>query len=121
MGYPLMSQVAYALLTVPPVAIKVLLPHDAPRLACVKPVASVHPEPGSNLHSIKIFIFSVVSFYIRIYSKDSHLLFLFKPFNICKNSSFFIPSPNNLLEAKADAKIMLFVFLNANFFTNIFF
>ena len=22
--------------------------HDAPRLACVKPVASVHPEPGSN-------------------------------------------------------------------------
>ena len=23
-------------------------PHDAPRLACVKPVASVHPEPGSN-------------------------------------------------------------------------
>ena len=21
---------------------------DAPRLACVKPVASVHPEPGSN-------------------------------------------------------------------------
>ena len=23
-------------------------PHAAPRLACVKPVASVHPEPGSN-------------------------------------------------------------------------
>ena len=23
-------------------------PRDAPRLACVKPVASVHPEPGSN-------------------------------------------------------------------------
>ena len=22
--------------------------HDAPRLACVRPVASVHPEPGSN-------------------------------------------------------------------------
>ena len=22
--------------------------HAAPRLACVKPVASVHPEPGSN-------------------------------------------------------------------------
>ena len=46
--YPGIRQVAYALLTRAPVAIKVLLPHDAPRLACVKPVASVHPEPGSN-------------------------------------------------------------------------
>ena len=45
---PGIRQVAYALLTRAPVAIKVLLPHDAPRLACVKPVASVHPEPGSN-------------------------------------------------------------------------
>ena len=35
--------------------IKVLLPHDAPRLACVKPVASVHPEPGSNSSLFKLF------------------------------------------------------------------
>ena len=30
--------------------------HAAPRLACVKPVASVHPEPGSNssLYNINI-------------------------------------------------------------------
>ena len=42
------SQVAYALLTRAPVADKVLLPLAAPRLACVRPVASVHPEPGSN-------------------------------------------------------------------------
>ena len=41
-------QVGYVLLTRAPVATKVLLPRDAPRLACVKPVASVHPEPGSN-------------------------------------------------------------------------
>ena len=27
--------------------------HAAPRLACVKPVASVHPEPGSNSPSYK--------------------------------------------------------------------
>ena len=39
---------AYVLLTRAPVATKVLLPRDAPRLACVKPPASVHPEPGSN-------------------------------------------------------------------------
>ena len=28
--------------------------HAAPRLACVKPVASVHPEPGSNSSSYSI-------------------------------------------------------------------
>ena len=28
--------------------------HAAPRLACVKPVASVHPEPGSNSSLYKI-------------------------------------------------------------------
>ena len=53
--YPGIRQVAYALLTRAPVAIKVLLPHDAPRLACVKPVASVHPEPGSNSSLLKLF------------------------------------------------------------------
>ena len=42
------GQVGYALLTHSPVAGGVLLHPDAPRLACVKPVASVHPEPGSN-------------------------------------------------------------------------
>ena len=29
--------------------------HAAPRLACVKPVASVHPEPGSNSSLLKLF------------------------------------------------------------------
>ena len=29
-------------------SIKASFDHAAPRLACVKPVASVHPEPGSN-------------------------------------------------------------------------
>ena len=57
--YPGIRQVAYALLTRAPVAIKVLLPHDAPRLACVKPVASVHPEPGSN-SSLYLFFFFII-------------------------------------------------------------
>ena len=41
------GQVAYALLTRPPL---VRAPRGAPtaRLACVRPAASVHPEPGSN-------------------------------------------------------------------------
>ena len=45
---PSKGQVGYGLLTRAPVASGVLLHPDAPRLACVKPVASVHPEPGSN-------------------------------------------------------------------------
>ena len=45
---PSKGQVGYVLLTRAPVASNVLLHPDAPRLACVKPVASVHPEPGSN-------------------------------------------------------------------------
>ena len=44
------GQVAYVLLTRAPVAggRKQASCPAAPRLACVKPVASVHPEPGSN-------------------------------------------------------------------------
>ena len=52
-------QVGYALLTRAPVAIiggRARL-HAAPRLACVKPVASVHPEPGSNSSSYLSFLF----------------------------------------------------------------
>ena len=48
--YPWRGQVAYVLLTRAPVAggRKQASAPAAPRLACVKPVASVHPEPGSN-------------------------------------------------------------------------
>ena len=45
---PCDGHVAHALRTLPPVAARVLPPRAAPRLACVKPAASVHPEPGSN-------------------------------------------------------------------------
>ena len=51
-GFPGLSpcggQVAYALRTRAPVAGTASLPPAAPRLACIKPAASVHPEPGSN-------------------------------------------------------------------------
>ena len=46
--YPSHGHVAHALRTLAPVAARVLLLRAAPRLACVKPAASVHPEPGSN-------------------------------------------------------------------------
>jgi hypothetical protein len=34
---------------------KASFPLAAPQLACVKPVASVHPEPGSNSPLYKLF------------------------------------------------------------------
>ena len=60
------GQVAYALLTRAPVAARELPRCAAPRLACVKPVASVHPEPGSN--SPLLFIF--FSFFSLIKNTD---------------------------------------------------
>ena len=50
------GQVAYALLTHPPLS-RGRSP-DPVRLACVKPAASVHPEPGSNSSSLNSFISS---------------------------------------------------------------
>ena len=54
---PCGGQVAYALLTRPPLAGNVLLHPAAARLACVRPAASVYPEPGSNSSLYKIVIF----------------------------------------------------------------
>ena len=49
-----MGQVAYALLTRPPLSIlnfiRRLVPELLVQLACVRHAASVHPEPGSNSH-----------------------------------------------------------------------
>ena len=47
------GQVTHALLTRPPLSHKIFITEENQiecfvRLACVKPVASVHPEPGSN-------------------------------------------------------------------------
>ena len=112
--YPGIGQVAYALLTRAPVAIKVLLPHDAPRLACVKPVASVHPEPGSNSSLFKLFyvfaqdsvIFRFKYFTDGIHSKYLYYCcickFLKELFSIvscetwCKGKDFYFYLPNFL-------------------------
>ncbi len=88
------GQVAYALLTRAPVAGgrgRTLSP-AAPRLACVKPVASVHPEPGSNS---PLFVSLNLSFRLYYESRSaprfiwlwidlrhfSMLLYYFCPFN----------------------------------------
>ena len=68
---PCDGQVAHALRTLPPVAGRVLLLPAAPRLACVKPAASVHPEPGSN-SSLYIPIFLSLTLTVSL-SQESTL------------------------------------------------
>ena len=65
---PCTGQVAYVLLTRAPVASgrKQASFPDAPRLACVKPVASVHPEPGSNSSLLILFIPFAQNLYLSI-------------------------------------------------------
>ena len=67
---PCGGQVAYVLLTRAPVAgrRKQAFAPAAPRLACVKPVASVHPEPGSNSSLLFILFFF---FFFKKSSKTS--------------------------------------------------
>ena len=43
-----MRQIVYAVLTRAPVVSEVQALPVTPRLACIRPAASVHPEPGSN-------------------------------------------------------------------------
>ena len=47
-----MRQIVYAVLTRAPVVSEVQALPVTPRLACVRPAASVHHEPGSNSSSL---------------------------------------------------------------------
>ncbi len=84
------GHVAHALRTLPPVAARVLPPRAAPRLACVKPAASVHPEPGSN-SSLYIHFFSSstpAASFIFLKKKESTLSFSFSVL-CCTSLSLF--------------------------------
>ena len=101
--FPCAGQVAYALRTRPPVAGTVLLQPAAPRLACVKPAASVHPEPGSNSSLLlNLFVISLVVKYHRSVLPYSWLKLSFQcthpplrpsscpfRFGVCKCTHFF--------------------------------
>ena len=52
------GQVAHVLRTRTPLVIIALLRHATVRLACIRPAASVHPEPGSNSPLYVILLFS---------------------------------------------------------------
>ena len=120
------GQVAHALRTLPPVAARVLLPLAAPRLACVKPAASVHPEPGSNSPLYILYFPGLVQF-LRIDALD--LLFVRYLLLVLSFSLFndlFEPCPLRLGGKKSrsffssgTAKIRTFL-LRANFFQTFF-
>ena len=48
--------------------------YAAPRLACVKPAASVHPEPGSNSSLYSFYIILSLSLTLIILTKELTLL-----------------------------------------------
>ena len=89
--------------------------YAAPRLACVKPAASVHPEPGSNSSLYIFFImfarpatllfipFSELTLYSLLYylnctsSFNMSMSFSLSPFSSergCKDKGFIFSSPN---------------------------
>ena len=77
----------------------------APRLACVKPVASVHPEPGSN-SSLLFMSFSFFS-----YKNKARLLFVIRLFCFHVTLAFRLPvlglSPD-LSVLRIDSRLSLF-------------
>ena len=114
---PCGGQVAYALLTRPPLAANVLLHRVAARLACVRPAASVYPEPGSNSSLYKIFIFFRYSKSVRhVISGGFQLLIIVRLrsflrlvltvfFNLFKYRRRFLSPYSAVLEPNYNAKI----------------
>ena len=83
-------------------SIKASFDNAAPRLACVKPVASVHPEPGSNSSLYNIFIYkkrrlawpSIKNSHFLFRNDGSYLFLLYYNFclwNYVKELLFFVP------------------------------
>ena len=58
--------------------------HAAPRLACVKPVASVHPEPGSNSTLYKFYASQKIHTASVVTRKRKQNLFSLVPRNLVK-------------------------------------
>jgi hypothetical protein len=75
-----------------PVAIIRIATNAAPRLACIKPAASVHPEPGSNspLYVIAVHFIETghkVTSFISV-SPNFQSPFFFTTFKGCKTLGF---------------------------------
>ena len=83
------GHVAHALRTLPPVAARILLSRAAPRLACVKPAASVHPEPGSNSSLYNTHISSSTPTTYSSFLKKESTLSFFVLGTCCTSFSLF--------------------------------
>ena len=69
---------------------KASIVHAAPRLACVKPIASVHPEPGSN-SSLYIYFFirlSLNSSFIVVKNRRWYFIYHVLILHFCCFQSF---------------------------------
>ena len=93
----------------------------APRLACVRPVASVHPEPGSNSSLYLLFFFIIPSKRYLTELTSFSLLFLyytcfFNSFNELLSNGGPVASPF----CESAAKILPFT-LTFQIFLNVFF
>ena len=101
--------------------------HAAPRLACVKPVASVHPEPGSNSSLFKLFLNILAPesvyrspksyFYWRYRSGKLIFLILVLLVELCKSLKELFC---RFRFANVDAKIRTFI-LNLQIISELFF
>ena len=97
-----------------------IAPCAAPRLACVKPAASVHPEPGSN-SSLYIFLFLLACSWRSNFFKKLTLSikFFLNSLGTCLYLSFQYFQRTFSLSAKGIAKVDIY-FDSANFFEKIF-
>ena len=106
------GQVGYALLTRAPVDAQSVqaLSVVSPRLACVKPVASVHPEPGSNSPLyICFFLFSILNLIRHLIV--SRFISPAEPKPAGQELTFLDLPPTDALTAAGDAVSYLPVFL----------
>ena len=94
---------------------------STPRLACVRPAASVHPEPGSNSSS---YIFNIFTIFIArsvFFDKSSsYSLFMLSIQYVYERVILFLsasPSPAVALSVEAGAEVQL-LFIPASFFKN---
>ena len=106
-------------------------PRAAPRLACVRPAASVHPEPGSNSSLYNnYFIFPVAPVLLSpVRSPGRNRRSYFFRYFLLSSSSLFnelslsvFPAPLSLSRAprsERDCKGTAFFFIS-NFFSNFF-
>ena len=76
--------------------------HAAPRLACVKPVASVHPEPGSNSSLYKFLVCFLSRISVSLYSSFT--------FSICIDGSYQNLPGKTLSISLSALVLLLFVF-----------